>query len=156
MKKHETHKVNSHNQIERLTIKELAPYLPYDLDVILGSTVRNLTAISLDSPFVFVTYYKGSREKQMAPIENIKPILKPLSTIDLKWFQDNIDEALEDFRINCEPENNHFSVEVCDKILGWSALSLEEYQLFYKGHVDIHGLIDRGLALPIDGNEVKP
>ena len=123
--------------MERLTIKELAPYLPYDLKG--------------------VDYFQGHRLLRDITLHNVmaivdgdtklKPLLRPLSSINLKWFQDNIDEALEDFRINYEPENNHFSVEVCDKILGWSALSLEEYQLFYRDHIDIHGLIDRGLAL---------
>lgn len=139
--------------MERLTINELAPYLPYGLKV----KYNNGEEINI------ISTMKGIEDENNILTENhvvsmnfaFKPLLRPLSSINLKWFQDNIDEAIEDFRINCEPENNHFSVEVCEKVLGWSALSLEEYQLFYEHHVDIHGLIDRSLALPIDGKEVE-
>ena len=129
--------------MERLTTKELAPYLPYDLTV-----MGNINGI--DTECCLTTWNIESHIQAQS-----KPLLRSLSSIDLKWFQDNIDEALEDFIINCEPEKNHFSVEVCDKVLGWSALSLEEYQLFYRDHVDIHGLIDLDLALPIEGKEVE-
>lgn len=132
--------------MKKLTIKELAPYLPYGLKARNGADTFEIIAMNKGTVF-----FKGG----LLVIEEIKPLLRPLSSINLKWFQDNIDEAIEDFRINCEPENNHFSVEVCEKVLGWSALSLEEYQLFYRDHVDIHGLIDLDLALPIDGKEVE-
>ena len=60
----------------KLEIKHLAVYAPYNIKVLLGNTKRDLTAISLDSPFVFVTAFLGSRDKQMAGIENIKPVLR--------------------------------------------------------------------------------
>lgn len=140
--------------MERLTIKELAPYSPYDLDVMLGSIVRELTAISLDSPFVFVTAYKGSREKQMAGIENIKPLLRPLSSlteeiehngekfvpIDELCFRDTV-EAFKEFpeqKHNLTPHIRYMDVE---KLFEW--------------HFDVFGLIDRNLAIPIDGKEVE-
>ena len=156
--------------MERLTIKELAPYLPHGLNFKSGNETWLLTSLrTLDKYPIWAETRWNKKENKYKPeinnrglcigygfkLKDIKPLLRPLSSIDLKWFQDNIDEALEDFRINCEPENNHFSVEVCEKVLGWSALSLEEYQLFYRDHVDIHGLIDRNLALPIDGKEVE-
>lgn len=159
--------------MQRLTIKELAPYLPYGLKVQLSDEGR----FNLDSEYPNEHKFKSGLITELTisdgesiygefkvsdryyfsfnELSEITLLLRPLSSIDLKWFKDNVDEALEDFRINCEPENNHFSVEVCEKVLGWSALSLEEYQLFYRYHVDIHGLIDRGLALPIDGKEVE-
>lgn len=54
--------------MKQLTIKEIAPYAPFKLKVLLGNNKRDLTAISLDSPFVYVTAYIGAREKQMAGI----------------------------------------------------------------------------------------
>jgi len=159
--------------MERLTKKELSPYLPYGLKMISsdGQIGELIGLIENDSIIKRTVWDSGCREMGIEAgneiqisrcclhAENMgtpnKPLLRPLSSIDLKWFQDNIVEALEDFRINCEPENNHFSVEVCEKVLGWSALSLEEYQLFYRDHVDIHGLIDRNLALPIEGKDVE-
>lgn len=159
--------------MERLTIKELAPYLSYELKMISsdGQIGELIGFIENDSIIKRIVWDSGCREMGIEAGNDIKisrcclhaenmgtpnkPLLRSLSSIGLKWFQDNIDEAIEDFRINCEPENNHFSVEVCEKVLGWSALSLEEYQLFYEHHVDIKGLIGRGLALPIDGKGVE-
>lgn len=141
--------------MEILTIKELAPYLPFKLQWKFEGSDEVHEVMGIDITDFGVHLFSPYSDYGKCRINEGKPLLRPLSSIDLKWFQDNIDEAIEDFRINCEPKNNHFSVEVCEKVLGWSALSLEEYQLFYRDHVDIHGLIDRGLALPIDGKEVE-
>ena len=139
--------------MERLTIKELAPYLPFKLQWKFEGSDEVHEVMGIDITDFGVHLFSPYGDYGKCRINEGKPLLRPISSIDLKWFKDNIDEYLEDFRINCEPENNHFSVEVCEKVLGWSALSLEEYQLFYRDHVDIHGLIDRNLALPIDGKE---
>lgn len=127
--------------MNKLTLEHLAPYLPYNLQILNGwRDIKTLNYSHLD-------------DEGNGFINHVMPILEPISSITLEWFQNNIDEGIEDFRINCEPDHNHFSVEVCDKILGWSALSYEEYQLFFKHHIDVFGLIDRGLA--IDKTKVK-
>lgn len=102
-----------------------------------------------------IRLYVGKRHGylKLVSFNQIKPILRPLSDIDLKFFQDNIDPDLEDFRINCEPDKGHFSVEVCEKVLGWSALAYEEYVLFFKKRIDVFGLIAAGLA--VDANNLE-
>jgi hypothetical protein len=71
-----------HSDMKKLELNQLKNYLGTGLDVLLGSTKRDLTAVSLDSPYVFVTAWKGSREKQMCGIESIKPIMHRLSDLD--------------------------------------------------------------------------
>jgi hypothetical protein len=73
--------VNNEKKAPVLTLEHLAPYLPYGIRAIVDETERNLTAVSLDSPFVFVSAWQGSREKEMVSIEDIKPILRPLSDL---------------------------------------------------------------------------
>jgi len=65
----------------KLKIEHLAPYAPYKLKLINGVVRVDLTAISLDSPFVFITTYLGSREEIMKHIDEVKPILRPLSDL---------------------------------------------------------------------------
>lgn len=77
-----------------LTIEHLAPY-PYGLKVMVFNIKRNLTAISLDSPFVFTTIYKGGREKQMFNIKDVKPILHPLSDLTKPITVDGYNEGKE-------------------------------------------------------------
>lgn len=67
--------------MDKLTLEVVAPYLPYGVRVKVGKTERNLTTVSLDSPFVFVSAWQGSREKEMISIEDVKPILRPLSDL---------------------------------------------------------------------------
>lgn len=121
--------------MRKLTIKEIVPYLPYGLKVLLGKNKRDLTAISLDSPFVFVTDYVGSREKQMAGIENVKPILRPLS--DYKKFEDILDE-MSDF--------DHISIEECRMDLLPYSVILK----MFENHIDVFYLIPDGLAIDIN------
>ena len=71
----------------KLEIKHLAVYAPYNIKVLLGNTKRDLTAISLDSPFIFVTAFLGSRDKQMAGIENIK-VYSPSTNITKTFILD--------------------------------------------------------------------
>lgn len=125
-----------------LTKEILCAYLPYDVKIASPKMKSGIRSIMILRP-------RHLDDNGTLGDSLYKPLLRPLSSIDLKWFQDNIDPDLEDFRINCEPENNHFSVEVCEKVLGWSAISYEEYQLFLKNHVDIFGLLESGHAIEL-------
>lgn len=118
-------------------------------DEVIGTKYSDIKEVKFYKGYVRI--HVGKKHGYLKPLhlDDFKLLLRPLSSIDLKWFQDNIDPDLEDFRINCEPENNHFSVEVCEKVLGWSAISYEEYQLFLKNHVDIFGLIESGHAIEL-------
>jgi hypothetical protein len=140
--------VNNENKAPVLTLEHLVPYLPYGLkcEVISLNPFNKKTILSLTS-IVNIDWERLSFA--------IKPILRPMSEITVDFFKENIDEDIVDFLINCEPEHNHFSVEVCDKFIGWTAISYEEYQLFFKNHFDVFGLIQKGLAIDINLIELK-
>lgn len=135
----------------KLTIKHLAPYLPYGLKGI--ASFLEDTLFTVDG--IVKERIKGfSINVNKVPIGcmfyEFKPILRPLSDLTIEWVQKNIDVDLEAILINCEPENNHLSIEVTDKVLGVSAFSYEEYVLLLKNHFDVFGLIDAGLAIDIN------
>jgi hypothetical protein len=129
----------------KLEIKHLLPYLPYDLKVFVGSTQRELTAISLDSNFVFVTLYKGSREKVMIGINQLKPLLKPLSKFTIEDYNEiklsfnNWNTIYEDFFDQWfeEKVNLHSLILMCPNNV---------IQYFFENHYDVFSLIDAGLA----------
>jgi hypothetical protein len=138
--------------MNKLELKHLAPYLPYGLRVICGGIERNLTAISLDSSFVFVTVYKGSREKQMRSIEDIKPILYPLSDLVkpclpegkipfTRWYPNYpnfsfYEEIAADFILRIKNDKEH--------------LTLDDWNWLFEHHFDVHNLIEQNLAIDIN------
>ncbi|MCL7987674.1 hypothetical protein M8998_06965 [Sphingobacterium sp. lm-10] len=136
--------------MDKLTLEHLAPYLPYGLKVKAVLGIRKLKRLEIGTDHFFgITYFQDSKKITLPHIK-CKPILRPLSDLTIDWFKENIDQDLEGFRINCEPDKNHFSVEVCDKVIGWTAISYEEYRLFFKDNIDVFGLIDAGLAIDIN------
>lgn len=142
--------------MDNLTLEHLVPYLPHGLKCHnMGNIDEEGHAfvseiVGLDQDYVWVSH---EHEDDYYAYSDTFPLLIPLSALTVEFFEENIDDAIVDFLINCEPENNHFSVEVCDKVIGWTAISYEEYQLFFKNHFDVFGLIEKGLA--IDYNTVK-
>jgi hypothetical protein len=132
----------------KLELKHLTPYLPYGVDVKLGHTIRELTAVSLDSRYFFVTAYKGAREKQMVGIESIIPILRPLSDITkeiehngekfvpLRWFEN--EGWFGNDLLRGMVKNKYINIEtlpycIVEKLSEW--------------HFDVFGLIDAGIAI---------
>ena len=129
----------------KLEIKHLAPYAPFKLKVLLGSNKRDLTAISLDSPFVFVTAYVGSIEKQMAGIENIKPVLKPKT-----FLHELQDEIYIRWGGGVSKESKGYWLKgFIDNLMytAYTALRLDEIEFMAEYHIDIFDLINQGLAV---------
>ena len=129
----------------KLETKHLAPYSPFKLKVLLGKNKRDLTAISLDSPFVFVTAFLGSRDKQMAGIENIKPVLKPKTflhelqdEIYIRWGG-GISKEAKGYWLKGFTDNLMYTA--------YPSLKFDEIEFMAEYHIDIFGLINQGLAV---------
>ena len=126
--------------MNKLKIEHLSGYLPYSLKVTFGETDRDLTAVSLDSPFVFITKWIGSREKQLARIEDIKPILIPLE----KFKDINSPEMSEsNFDIIAQME----LCELANQRIGYWGLTYGVAKICFEHHIDIFNLIPQGLAV---------
>jgi hypothetical protein len=129
----------------KLEIKHLAVYAPYNIKVLLGNTKRDLTAISLDSPFVFVTAFLGSRDKQMAGIENIKPVLRHKT-----YLNQLQDEIFIRWGGGVSKESKGYWLKgFIDNLMytAYPALRLDEIEFMAEYHIDIFDLINQGLAV---------
>lgn len=140
----------------QLELKHLAPYLPYGLECNVvgcdGNTYKDclLTEASTkDSYESFCFLYKDEMiaEVSMVHIENIKPVLRPLSDL-LKDVEFSSDKVLEmddleydftDVQIDMLNENKLHS-QVC-----WVV-----FQRLIENHFDVFGLIKQGLAIDIN------
>jgi hypothetical protein len=131
-----------------LELKHLAPYAPYGLKVYFGGKIRALTAISVDSKFVFFSAWIGSREKIMGRIENVQPILKPLSEFEYEHIaQIQVYLGLGKW---CDAYDDYFDAWFNDAA-NVSTLVLQcpyvIMQFFLEAHFDVFGLIPKGLAI---------
>lgn len=146
-----------------LTKEILCAYAPYGVGVKLGNTLRDLTSVSLDSPFVFVTAYKGSREKQMAGIENIQLLLRPLSSLTkpINWglqtyeftslFEIGDDGGfIYDFgNGNTKLINDLETIAKYNSYHDINYLPYPVVKLMHEYHFDVHGLIESGHAIEL-------
>lgn len=166
--------------MERLTIKELAPYLPYGLKAQHTTYFDNRESktIVVDVESLHnecVTFSDGMDYYFDDQIDNecsIKPLLRPLSSITEEIEHNSISIQLEPNLEKIIPsefiykhwfytirEDGHFSYHIGDgTVIGslYRGVPYSLIEILLEWHFDVFGLIDRGLALPIEGKEVKP
>ena len=126
--------------MEKLTIKELVPYLPYGLKAQTIDGVFKIVSIHNDDNVVGSS---NAIDVQFYNIEYIKPLLNPISVITKAMMDELSDNAKYQIIISKEIPKYQFNFK-------WNDL-----QILLSGFFDIFGLIDRNLALPIDGKEVE-
>ena len=144
--------------MERLTIKELAPYVEHDIKGLLTpqKEIVTLTGIFVDK---FGLHEVQINYNGCYALSRFKPLLRPLSSLT-----DEIEHNGERFVPMVEIKNSeyysHYELEdFVRNSFSYGSLNSLSYQLITKlheWHFDVFGLIDRGIALPIDGKEVKP
>jgi hypothetical protein len=129
--------------MKKLELKHIAPYLPYGLRVSLHSEqyfVRGLNVNTVGGFDYFIQHdFKervGNEFWSGDATENVKPLLKPLSTLT---------QGSKDYR--------EFSGEACLAIceeshidLGVENWSYQDVEKLFELHYDAFGLIDSGLA----------
>ncbi|MGM1427938.1 hypothetical protein ACS126_01680 [Sphingobacterium lactis] len=153
--------------MERLTIKELAPYLPYKLKVKTRVGDKILEMMSLSTVThkgqICIETYDGTFGDMW-----FKPLLRPLSSLT-EEIEHNGERFVPKDRLRkisgaFEPEEefkNTFTIHMVDGfVTGFSALcmhvnQLELFNKLHEWHFDTANLLGRGLALPIDGKEVE-
>lgn len=115
----------------KLTIKELAPYLPYGVKVEynMNFSIRELTGI--DSLEEIYLQTKDGDSSFWYEIHGFKPILRPLA--DLMVGVDFNEETIH--KIQCKGI--------------WAELSLSQWETVFQFHYDIFGLIEQNLAIDI-------
>lgn len=154
--------------MERLTIKELAPYLPYKLEV-KDEEYNEIFEICSYNPsndeWLVYDNIDGSVVEYCQEI--LKPLLRPLSSLTEEMYWElsgadknksfgfrygkyNGDSDKRDFISHSGYSERKYFLED-----GYGQFPYRMMEFFFKHHFDVFGLIDRGLALPIDGKEVE-
>jgi hypothetical protein len=147
----------------KLQIKHLAPYLPYDLNVVCldkGVTFFNkqisIHSFRISKNFVHNTYQLIYRNEGVC-MENIKPILRPRSDLK-KGFHKDFDELLfdennyvytDEIGIKATPSIELFIGDGCNNTIIFNSV-IEIYNLLLKHHFDVFGLIEKDLAININ------
>ena len=120
-----------------MNLKELAGYLPYGLKAVKGVTRIQITAVSLELPHVYHTLYLGSRERVVSNINEVKPILRPMSDLTNHECYILLSEKLR----------------MCVEVLSFpnvNDLKVNDYNILLKNHFDIHDLIEKGEAIDVN------
>lgn len=146
--------------MERLTIKELAPYLPYGLKLYIWNggyekPIEYPTLIGLHGDSIIQSRYRFksihcgddifSRPEMSNSLSIIKPLLRPLSSLT------------EEIKSKLSQNGRYQLYLYIDSGIPNYKLDLfnSDLQILLAEFYDVFGLIDRGLALPIDGKEVE-
>lgn len=146
--------------MERLTIKELAPYVEHDIKGLLTpqKEVVALTGIFVDK---FGLHEVQINYNGCYALSRFKPLLRPISSLTEEIEHNGkrfvpIDKLeLEGYVIGY----NGFSITIGQEE-GYSfGYAIDVYnqiiQKLHEWHFDTANLLGRGLALPIDGKEVE-
>lgn len=108
--------------MKELKMKHIASYLPYKLEIYWYNTPTEFDIVELDS---FIIQCDNNK------LDNIKPILKPLSDLDKSYSVKFGYVSLDDLIRSIEFE--HCPIKIWDELLS--------------EHFDVFGLIDKGLAI---------
>lgn len=141
----------------KLEIKHLSPYLPYNLKgqclhktidgVELKNNVFVLDSIDQATQWIYWTHDRlflrqlGLRGKGFRPCD-FKPLLRPLSD----YVNINSDAMMA---LNCDVSTQINLNEFAMKYISLSSLYYSTYEICLINHIDVFGLIDEGLALPL-------
>lgn len=125
--------------MEKLELKYLAPYLPYGLTGLLNETNDDCFIIGASEDYI----YTDSSFDELY-YTDIKPILRPLS--DIKNFEDIMDEFSE---YSWEMFENAFFV-LKRALNCFDSITYTIAELCFKHHLDLFGLIEKGLAIDIN------
>lgn len=126
----------------KLTIKHLAPYLPYGL-IIQGELAHAKLVADFSEDFdaneTRISYVLGRQ---------LKPILRPLSDLTKEIGIESVYRGL----IPWDEMSNEFGLygSNMNSSKGILRASIEDYQKLFQWHFDVFGLIPEGLAIDVN------
>lgn len=138
----------------QLTIKEIAPYLNYELNMYCGKLMDTyliypILGLANNEFYTYVNGEDDSMGRIWMDIEQYKakPILYPLSSLTNKDIQDEIMIRWGGGLSDKAKEN--WLKEVTDEMMytAFNALRYDFVELMLEKHIDLFGLIPSGLAI---------
>jgi hypothetical protein len=132
---------------ERIELKHLSPYLPYGLKCwVMGEVINEGSDVTIPKEFdivgastVWIEIYEiGRTVTEQFSFEDVKPLLHPLSRLT--------DEHIGEL----EGCHNFSSMSYSDIKTDPTRYPFTIVQKLFEWHFDVFGLIDKGLAEPIE------
>lgn len=128
----------------KLEIKHLASYLPYDLKVVFEADEHEHTLVGLVNWSDEIMVLSPFNDYGRSNIKNCKPILRPLSNLPKQNGDDDNYNYLGIVNFA-----HAFSLD--GKKVGVFAMPYFFIEELCKEHYDVFGLIEKGLAIDING-----
>ena len=143
--------------MEKLELKHLAGYLPFQLKIQNGKEFDIVTGVSKEN---VESIFRGTYENT-SMIKDVKPILHPLSDLTKQitidgitfvpdtWIYDNIKTDVQIYQFL----NEEISLEIIAEDYNQTINLMDGYLIIRKlneWHFDWQGLIDKGLAIDIN------
>ena len=130
----------------KLEPEYLTPYLPYSLKVMMEGKKTNVAWMSTKNIAVIIPDGIGEYKKipWARAHHNIKPILRPLS--DLTPKRKNLATPNTEIMERLKQDNPTFSTDMVIYLISQKGLLYKDFELLFKNHYDVFGLIEKGLA----------
>lgn len=145
--------------MEKLELKHIAPYLPYRLQLkciggIFRANRKELPLIKVADATLTPDLFADIYNKTFDTIGHFKPILHPLSNLTKKIEHNGekfvpIVKLYELDIIDVYPLSTNFDIDDLHQYCNFGHI-LSLFEKLYKWHFDIHGLIEKGLAIDIN------
>ena len=120
----------------KLELKDLAPYLPYKLEILCDYGCDELLRYYLSGIHSDNTIFDSEGED--FTLEDIKPILRPLSDLT----EDSRFLSSDDYMMVLEGDVDSFII--------LNYFSYRSVESLFENHFDVFGLIEKGLAIDIN------
>lgn len=142
--------------MEKLTIEEVAPYLPYGLKAISDRTkeVRNVTLLH----FTYDTETVGHNHLiyEGLILDKHKPLLYPLSHLTNEMLRIEMSRIGQSAYIDYTTKERKEYIEKYSYDLWLNKLPYSIVQYLFKNKYDVFNLIDRNLAIDVTKLETNP
>ena len=128
--------------MNKLTIEKLSAYLPYAVKILRPDkrTILELKGL-VGNLLIFQEEHKDY--ETLGYITHNKPILRPLSD-----YIDINSDAMQE--LNCDISTQIQINELSTKYIGVGDLYYSTVELCLMNHIDIFGLVEKGLAIPYE------
>jgi hypothetical protein len=152
----------------KLKLEELAPYLPYKLQCMAQGEGKKQFELQGISDISYADLHeKGRTVCEQYDIEDVFPILKPLSDLNTKYGENEVNEHFintlieEKYKLDYGVFSHYkgfLHIELdgdldlrydSNKCIDFDVIFEIQKQLF-KHHFDVFGLIEKGLAIDIN------
>lgn len=127
--------------MNKLQLNEIAPYLPYKLKARFkeknSRTCRKYVVGTIGGIYSDCTIV--CHDTVNASPDKFKPLLYPKSIIDDDWLS----------KLNCDIQQQIEIENFVEDKIGYWKLSYNVLEMLFSRHIDVFGLIEKGLALPL-------